>query len=267
MPVAAVLFFAACTSRERPTELRVGATTTIEDSGLLQVIDSAFQTTHPQYRLRFITGGTGEVLEIARRGDLDVTWTHDPDAEAAYIAAGNGVDRNEIMYNDFVIAGTPEDPAGVAAQPEAAAALMKIAGARARFVSRGDESGTHRREQQLWRSVKVNPDTLAKQDFYVVAGVGMGDALRIANDRAAYLLTDRATFTKLSPTLRLVIHVQGDPRLINRYAAIVQKNTPRREAADAFVRYLTGDGAAVIARFGLSETGRPLFHPGAAPIQ
>jgi tungstate transport system substrate-binding protein len=260
----AVLFASACAA-DRTSDLRLGATTTIEDSGLLAVIDSAFEAAHPQYSVRAITGGTGEVLAIARRGDLDITWTHDPIEEAAYVEAGHGVERVEVMYNDFLIAGPPNDPAGITGQRDAAAALAAVLGSGQRFVSRGDESGTHRKEQQLWRANGVDPDTLARNPMYVVSGVGMGEALRVASELNAYILTDRATLARMAPMLRLTVLAEGDPRLVNRYAVIVRQATPRRDAADAFVDFLKGEGAAIIAEFGRQETGMPLFHPGPAP--
>lgn len=268
VPVAAVLFVAACTTpgNDRNTELRLGATTTIEDSGLLQAIDSAFQAAHPEYRLRIISGGTGEVLEIARRGDLDVTWTHDPIAEAEYIASGAGSERLEVMWNEFVIAGPPNDPARIAGGSDAAAALTSILNAGGRFVSRGDESGTHRKELQLWRDAGVDPDTLDHSPGYIISGVGMGDALRVANARGAYILTDRATLTRLGAMLQLATHVAGDRRLLNRYAIIIRTGTPRGPAAETFVNFLVKDESGMIRSFGAAEFGRPLFHAGRPPV-
>lgn len=264
---AAVLFLAACGRSDRKTELRIGATTTIEDSGLLQAIDSAFHELYPDQRLRVITGGTGEILELARRGDLDVTWTHDPIAEAEYVASGNGTERFEVMWNEFVIAGPPLDPANIAGEQDAAAALVATLKAGRSFVSRGDESGTHRREIQLWRDVNVDADTLSRKPEYIVAGVGMGDALRIASERGAYILTDLGTLTRLGPTLELAVHVAGDARLVNRYAVIVRTGTSRQAAAEEFVRFLRQDEAGIIARFGAAEFGQPLFHQGPAPVR
>jgi len=262
VPVAAVFLAASCGTADRTTELRLGVTTTIDDSGLLQVIDSAFKAAYPSYSLRIVTGGTGEILEIARRGDLDVTWTHDPIGEAEYVAAGHGVERIEIMRSDFVIAGPASDPAAVRGMSNAAEALAAIRRAGARFVSRGDDSGTHRKEQQLWRAVGIDPPDLERESWYVVSGVGMADALRLAGELGAYVLTDRPTLTLTGAALPLTILVEGDPRLVNRYGLIVQSQTPRHAIADAFVQFMNGDAEAIITNFGRGGAGPPLFRYG-----
>src|SRR5690606_18603595 len=230
-------------------------------SGLVAELRRAFERAHPGRRVRALTGGTGQVLELGRRGDVDVILSHDPAAESAFVAAGSGAERRPLMYNDFLIAGPPADPAGIHGLADAAAALRRIAAARAPFISRADDSGTHRKERQLWAAAGLEPGR--DEPWYSEAGLGMGDALRVASERRAYILTDRATYLVMAQGLELELLVEGDPRLANVYGIILVsgRDTP---AARAFVAWITSDeGRAVIASFGGARFGRPLFLPGA----
>jgi len=243
------------------TTLMIAATTTIEDSGLLAVLLDAFGRVQPGVRVRAVTGGTGEVLELGRRGDVDVILSHDAAAESAFVAAGWGTERRALMYNDFLIAGPPADPAGIRGLADAAEALRRIAAAGSVFISRGDDSGTHRKERQLWAAAGGAPSRGAA--WYREAGGGMGDALRIASERRAYILTDRATFVVQREGLDLVPLVAGDPRLANVYGVVLVAG---RDAppARAFNTWITSaEGRAVIAEFGRERYAQPLFHPGA----
>lgn len=239
----------------------LAATTTLEDSGVLGELVRAFRAAHPEIPVRTVTGGTGEVLALARRGDVDLVLSHDAAAESAFVAEGYGFERRDVMRNDFVIAGPPADPAGVRGVRDAAAALRAIAAARAPFVSRGDDSGTHRRELLLWREAGARPAAGAGGP-YTEAGVGMGDALRLASARRAYILTDRATFLVLSAELDLEVLVEGDPRLLNRYGLVRVRGARRAADAAAVAEWLTSPAARdVIASFGGGRFGRPLFVP------
>lgn len=244
-----------------PPDVTLAATTTIEDSGLLAELLHAFEREHPGLRVRALTGGTGQVLELGRRGDVDVILSHDPAAESAFVAAGSGAERRPLMYNDFLIAGPPADPAGIHGLADAAAALRRIAAARAPFISRADDSGTHRKERQLWAAAGLEPGR--DEPWYSEAGLGMGDALRVASERRAYILTDRATYLVMAQGLELVPLVEGDPRLANIYGAIRVRGRDA-PAVRAFVAWITSEGGhAVIGSFGREQFGQPLFLPGA----
>lgn len=268
LAASAALLLAACGAGDRPTSppLTLGATTTLEDSGLLSALITAFREAHPDVHVRTVTGGTGEILALGRRGDLDVVLTHDPAAESTFVAEGYGVDPRPVMWNDFVIAGPGSDPAGLRGMRDAAAAFAAIARARATIVSRGDESGTHRKELFLWREAGLGVPNAAVDRWYLEAGVGMGDALRLASARRAYILTDRATFRVLRPELDLEILVEGDPRLVNRYAATRIRGASQAEAANVFVEWLTSpEGLRVVREFGRDRYGEPLFFVDARP--
>jgi tungstate transport system substrate-binding protein len=274
-PVGALLLalfvvpgLAACGAGDRPTSppLTLGTTTTIEDSGLLSALIAAFREAHPDVHIRTVTGGTGEVLALGRRGDVAVVLTHDPAAESTFVAEGYGIDRRPVMWNDFVIAGPGSDPAGLRGMRDAAAAFAAIARFRATFVSRGDESGTHRKEFFLWREAGLSVPKGGVDRWYIAAGVGMGDALRLASARGAYILTDRATFRVLRPELDLEILVEGDPRLVNRYAATRIRGAPQAEVASVFVEWLTSaEGLRAIREFGRDRYGEPLYFVDARP--
>lgn len=256
----------ACADSQRGGEevrpVTLAATTTIEDSGLLAELTSAFRAARPATRLRTLVVGTGEALQLGRRGDVDVLLTHDPAAESTFVAEGYGTGRREVMYNDFVLVGPASDPAGIRGMKDAAAALRRIAEDAARFVSRGDDSGTHRKEVSLWRDGgREDPPSF---DGYVEAGLGMGDALRVADERDAYILTDRATFQTLRDGLDLQVMLQGDPRLSNPYGVVPVAGARNPEGARDFAAWVTSpEGQAVIGRFGLDRFGEPLFHPSA----
>lgn len=243
---------ACAADRER---VILATTTSVEDSGLLDTLAMAFNAAHPQYLLAPVAAGTGMVLEIGRRKDADVLVTHDPEGELQFVQQGFGYDRRYVMQNDFVIAGPPDDPARVRGN-NALAALQRIAQQRHAFVSRADDSGTHRREKKLWQNAAIAP----AGDWYVAAGVGMGDALLLAGQKRAYILTDRATFVKFQPRIRLDIIIDNEPPLVNEYSTIVVRSANNEQGGRAFADWLTGPEArAIIGRFGVEEFGRPLF--------
>lgn len=243
-----------------PAQLILASTTSTEDSGLFEELLPAFEAAHPGHRVRVIAVGTGEALEIGRRGDADVLLVHAPAAESAFVAEGYGTERRDVMYNDFVIVGPPSDPAGVGGLTVAADALRRIAEAGAAFVSRGDDSGTHRMERALWTAAGVEPAA----PWYLDAGQGMGEVLRIASERQSYTLTDRATYLFMQQTLELHVLVEGDQTLFNQYGVIPVAGARNAEGAAAFVEWITGAQAqSLIARYGLERFGRPLFTPNA----
>ncbi|HEU5210129.1 MAG TPA: substrate-binding domain-containing protein [Longimicrobiales bacterium] len=235
----------------------LAATHTLEDSGLLDSLARAFRAAHPELHLRVTVSGTGEALEHARRGLADVLLTHAPEVEQQALADGIVLDRQELMYNSFVVAGPTADPAGIRGMTDAAAAFDRIADAGARFVSRDDRSGTNLRELRLWADAGVEPPAGGR---YIRAGVGMADALRIADERGAYLLTDSATLVMLGDGLSLEPLVSGDARLRNVYSVMRVAAAPDSSAARMLAGWLLGEQArALIGSFGGEES--TLFVP------
>lgn len=249
---------AAGPSAER--SLILATTTSTQDSGLLDDLLPAF-TAVTGWAVKPVAVGSGQAIELGRRGEADVLLVHSPAAEEKYVAEGTAGRRLLVMHNDFVLLGPEADPAGVrgAATDEA---MRRIAAAGAVFVSRGDDSGTHAREKSLWEKAGVPPGA----PWYQETGQGMGATLRVAAEKAGYTLSDRATY--LSQPDGLALLVEGDPGLLNVYHVIeVTKQAGERvqpEAATAFADWITGpDAQRRIGEFGHAEYGQPLFVPDA----
>lgn len=244
-----------------PAVLRMATTTSTENSGLLPVLNAPFQQQH-HARVDVIAVGSGKALQLGANGDVDIVFVHDPAAELKFVATGNGVDRTAVMHNDFVVVGPTDDPAGVKQAKNAPDALAKIAAARAGFISRGDESGTHVKEKDLWKNAAIQPEGL----WYLSVGQGMGAVLRIADDKWAYTLADRGTYLAMQDKLSSVILYEGSAALDNPYHIIAV--APGRHPhvnyplAKAYIDYVTGKaGQSVIA--GFKVRGQPLFFPDA----
>lgn len=241
-------------------DLLIASTTSTEDSGLFDVLLPAFMEAHPEVRVKVTAVGTGQALELGRRRDADVLLVHAPEAESAFVAAGHGTARCGVMYNDFVLVGPRSDPAGVAGSSDVVIALRRIAASRSEFISRGDDSGTHRKERALWQAARVEPSGR----WYMEVGQGMAESLRMATERRAYALTDRATYLNQRPTLTLAILVEGDERLFNQYGVIPVSGVSHPEAARVFALWITGaEGQALIGDYGTERFGQPLFAPDA----
>lgn len=241
----------------------LSTTTSTLDSGLLDVLVPLFER-QTGLTVKTIAVGTGQALALAARGEADVTLAHAPALERKYVAEGRMRNRRLVMVNDFVVVGPAGDPAGIRDARPAAEAFRRIAAAGARFVSRGDRSGTHDRELALWRAAGVTP----RGSWYIESGQGMGATLGIADERAAYALTDRATFLAVARRLRLVVLVEGDRALLNFYSVLEvdPANGPRVNAAGgrAFADFLVAPATQeVIRTFGIAAFGRPLFVPAA----
>jgi tungstate transport system substrate-binding protein len=254
-----LLLAAACAPGERERVVRLTTTTSPEDSGLLRALLPPFED-RERIRVQVIAVGTGEALERGRRGDADLVIVHDRAREDAFVAEGHGIERRDLMANDFLIVGPPDDPAGASGAPDAAGALARIAGAKGRFVSRGDRSGTHAREVALWEAAGGRPDA----DGYVEAGQGMGACLTMADEMRAYTLVDRGTWIASRHRLDLVPLVEGDPALANPYGVILvhPDRHPGLEAEGArrLFEYLTGpEGQQRIGSFRVD--GEVLFRP------
>ena len=250
---------AACAPRDR--EIVLASTTSVDDSGLLDAILPAFHEAHPEFQVKVIAVGSGEALSLAARGDADLVIAHSPAAERQFMADGHGRARTPLMRNDFVIVGPEADPAGVGCAASAgvpADAMRAIAGQRAPFVSRGDHSGTHARELELFADAGVDVDPAA--GWYMAIGQGMGEALRVASERQAYTLTDRATYLALRDNLMLAVLVDGGGGMENEYSVIVSSRGRNREGADALATWLSRDeGRMLIGAFGRERFGRALF--------
>src|SRR5213596_3040092 len=241
----------------------LSTTTSTQDSGLLDVLVPIFER-RTGYTVKTISVGTGQALALAARGEADVTLCPAPSLEAQYLADGRMTNRRLVMYNDFVIVGPDADPARIAGERSVVAALRRIAGAGARFVSRGDKSGTHALELALWKQAGVVPAA----PWYIESGQGMGATLGLADDRRAYTLTDRATRLAFGKRVALRIMVEGDRVLRNIYSVmeVNPANGPRVNAAGgrAFADFMVSRDAQEIVRvFGVGRYGRPLFVPNA----
>jgi len=239
----------------------LATTTSTQDSGLLDLLGPLFAKKN-SYPLKTIAVGTGQALALAAKGEADVTLAHAPELEKKYVAEGKLLNRRLVMYNDFVIVGPSNDPAKASSAKNAAEALRLIQKSEARFVSRGDNSGTHNLEQFLWKQSGIEP----KGIWYLESGQGMGATLGIADDRGAYALTDRATYLSFQKRLRLVILLEGDKALLNIYSVLEVNpaNGPRMnvQGGRAFADFMVApETQAVIKNFGVEKYGRPLFVP------
>ena len=239
----------------------LSTTTSTQDSGLLDVLVPLFEQ-KTGYTVKTIAVGTGQALALAARGEADVVLAHAPSLEKKYVADGKMLDRRLVMHNDFVIIGPADDPAKIKGMKKAADAMKAIASTGSRFVSRGDNSGTHVLEKSLWKLAGVEPQGA----WYIEAGQGMGATLGIADDRKAYTLTDRGTYLAFQKRVRLPILVEGDKPLLNIYSVmrVNPSNGPRINSAGgaAFAEFvLSPETQAVIKTFGVEKYGQPLFVP------
>lgn len=246
------------------TTITVSSTTSTEQSGLFGHLLPVFQKASG-IEVRVVALGTGQALDMARRGDADVVFVHDQTAEEKFIAEGYGVKRQEVMFNDFILVGPKSDPAKVAGGKDITEALKKIEAAKTAFVSRGDKSGTHAAELRLWKAAGID---LAQQKgaWYNDTGSGMGPALNTAASLNAYILADRGTWLSFKNRQNLVIVVEGDKRLFNQYGVIlvnpVKHPHVKQEAGQKFIDWLVSDiGQKTIAEYKIG--GEQLFFPNA----
>ncbi len=276
LAIALIVLTAGCSAQESaetmgtgetsPDRVILATTTSTEDSGLLDEIIPQFET-ESGYDVDVVAVGTGQALQLGQDGNADVVLVHDPSREDAFMEAGHGMRREDVMYNDFVIVGPPDDPVGIKGMENAPAALAQIAGAEAPFVSRGDDSGTHGKELALWAEAGIEP----AGNWYTSAGQGMGAVLTIADELHAYTLSDRATY--LARTLEgteLEIVVEGHPLLFNSYG-VMAVNSDKGEhinadGATAFIDWLISVPVQeAIGSFGQETFGQSLFTPDSKP--
>ena len=239
----------------------LSTTTSTQDSGLLDVLVPLFEK-QTGYSVKTISVGTGQALILAAKGDADVALVHAPSLERKYVSEGNLLNRRLVMYNDFVIIGPKDDPAKVKSVKTALAALKQVEQARARFVSRGDNSGTHNLEKSLWQQAGIEP----RGCWYIESGQGMGATLGIAEERGAYTLTDRGTYLAFGKRLTLPILLEGDKLLLNIYSVIEVNptNGPRvnTTGGKAFADFMVSPQTqTAIKIFGVEKFGQPLFVP------
>lgn len=243
------------------TRIVLASTTSTQDSGLFEVLIPAFEEAYPEYRVEVVAKGTGEALALGESKDADVVLVHAKAKEEEFVARGLGVERIDVMYNDFIIVGPEADPAAVGSAAGATDAFIAIAAAEQPFISRGDESGTHTKELAIWKATGTEP----AGEWYLSVGQGMSSVLKMAHELYGYTLTDRATFLAIRQAIPdLEVLLEGDAALFNQYGVIAVANAPNAEGATAFVDWITSDeGQAVIGDFGVEEYGQPLFVPNA----
>jgi tungstate transport system substrate-binding protein len=263
-----ILAFIACVAAATPFAqaqsdkvLRLSTTTSTENSGLLGYLLPAFEA-KTGIKVNVISVGTGKALELGKNGDVDVTLVHARKLEDKFVAEGWGIDRRDVMYNDFIVAGPANDPAGVKGSHDVIAAFKKIAAANVKFISRGDNSGTDVMEKGYWQQAGTRPAGA----HYVSAGLDMGAVLNMAAEMGAYTLTDRATYGAYQARTGLAILVEGDKRMFNPYG-IIAVNPARHKGinykgATALIGWITSpEGQARIASF--KPAGEQLFFPDA----
>lgn len=241
--------------------ITVASTTSTEASGLFGHILPKFED-RTGIDVRVVAVGTGQAIEIARRGDADVLFVHHKPSEREFVANGHGVKRYPVMYNDFILVGPAADPAGIGGMQDASKALAAIAEAGAAFASRGDDSGTHKKELGLWDKAGVEPDG----SWYREMGAGMGKTLNTAAAMDAYALADRGTWISFDNRQDLELLVEGDPDLFNPYGVMLvspeQHPHVKAEMGQRFIDWLVSDaGQEAIASYRLR--GKQLFHPNA----
>ncbi|MFZ6026405.1 MAG: substrate-binding domain-containing protein [Chloroflexota bacterium] len=253
------LFLVACRSEPASSDLILATTTSTQDSGLLDVLLPVFEQ-DSGYEVKTVAVGSGQAIQMGEEGNADVLLVHAPAAEVAFMEKGFGAQRMLVMHNDFIVVGPAADLAGLQGASSAADALQRIAASQALFISRGDDSGTHKKELALWQAAGLTPEG----DWYQESGQGMGATLKIASEKGAYTLADRATYLANLGVIDLQILVEGDAQLLNVYHVITvnPEKWPEvnQEGAKAFADFLVSEKCQkMIAEFGAGKFGQPLF--------
>jgi tungstate transport system substrate-binding protein len=259
-----LLAVAACGRASESKNIILATTTSTQDSGLLDVLLPVFEK-QTGYFVKTIAVGSGQAMSMGARGEADVLLVHSPDDEKKFMEAGNGSRRMRVMYNDFIILGPADDPAGIRSAPDAPEAFKLIAEQEALFISRGDNSGTHAKEKALWRLGGVAPEG---QGWYQQTGLGMGQSLAVASEKNGYILADRGTWLALRKNIGLAVVSQGDASLLNIYHVIDvnPEKWPKVNAVGArsFADFLVApETQKLIGSFGVEKFGDALFVPDA----
>ena len=266
-----VMSLAACSALSAPTtsaskvsDVILASTTSTQDSGLFDVLIPAFEKDNPTYKIKVVAVGSGAALTLGQKKDADVLLVHSPAAELTFVAAGYGTDRKPVMYNDFLLVGPTSDPAKIKDTTSAVAAFVKIAKAKATFVTRADNSGTYTKELSIWASGTIEP-TSSVDPWYLSTGAAMGVSLGIANEKQGYILVDRATWlTNKDKNPGLAVMVEGDKKLFNPYHVILIPGARNPAGAKAFEDWIVGPaGQKVIGDFGVAKYGQQIFVPNA----
>ena len=257
-----LIFILVSCSPSPAKSLLLVSTTSTQDSGLLDALLPIFEE-QTGYTVQLVATGSGQALEMGREGNADVILLHSPAAEEKFMQEGFGIDRRLVMRNDFVLVGPPHDPAALRTAPTLDSAFEKIFSSAVTFVSRGDDSGTHIKELQVWQNAGLDP---AGQPWYIETGQGQGFTLSIASEKEGYALTDRGTFLAYKPNVNLDILYEGDPFLLNIYHVLTVNpekfSKVNLEGAKAFADFITSpQGQQIIRDFGVEQYGEPLFFP------
>lgn len=253
-------------SASAQVNLKLATTTSTENSGLLGILLPPFEEKH-DIKVDVIAVGTGAAIELGENGDVDIILVHARAAEDQFVEEGYGVNRRDVMHNDFIILGPAEDPAGIKGEESASSALTKIATTEAAtyFISRGDDSGTHKKELSLWESANIVPEG----DWYLEIGQGMGAALQVADERQGYVLSDRGTYLSYKDKIDLEILSEGDPLLFNPYGIIAvnpatHSHVKYMEAMQLIAWMTSIEGQEIIGNYEVD--GEILFYPDAIPV-
>jgi len=250
--------------QSQPKTIILATTTSTQDSGLLDVLIPIFEK-KTGYFVKTIAVGSGQAMAMGQKGEADVLLVHSPDAEKKFVAEGYGINRRLVMHNDFIIVGPSEDPAKIKGIKSSVETFKKIASAKILFLSRGDNSGTHAKEQAIWKASGINPEG---ERWHQQTGLGMGQTLSVAAEKKGYTLTDRGTYLALKKNLGLDILVEGDAILLNIYHVIEVNPAkwPKVNAAGgkAFADFMVSkETQNVVKTFGIDKFGSPLFFPDA----
>jgi tungstate transport system substrate-binding protein len=247
--------------------LKLGTTTSVESTGLLKVLLPPFENMF-DVRVDVIAVGTGKAMELGKNGDVDVILVHAKEAEEQFIKESSGVNRREVMFNDFVILGPPNDPAGIRGMKDAVSAMKKIATKKSSFISRGDNSGTHQREKTLWKQAGIQPSG----KWYMESGQGMETTLQMAHEKRAYVLSDRGTYLSYKSKTDMQILFEGDMTKLGNPYSIIAINPAKYVHVNyiyamAFIGWVTSvEGQKIIGDF-KNSSGEILFHPTAVPMK
>lgn len=281
--LVAAAFLAISLSAHTAETLTLSTTTSTENTGLIGVLNAAFEAEAAyDVKVKVVAAGTGKALKIGSRGDVDVVFVHAPLAELEYVKQGYFIDRREVMHNDFVIIGPNSDPANLSGATSAVDALKRLMSSKARFVSRGDDSGTHKKELALWKAADVAPneylcfiwrrcwwkpaDMSLTGSWYIQAGQGMGAVIKMADEMNAYTLTDRGTFLAFTDKTQLQILYEGDDVLFNPYHIMAvnpdQHAHVNYDLAMQYIQFVTGEQGQLIIR-DFKMLGQSLFYPDA----
>lgn len=260
-----VLSMAGCGSTKQTRSMKLGTTTSTADTGLLDYLLPLFEK-DTGIKVEYLAKGTGEAIKLGQNGDVDCLLVHAKSQEEQFVKDGYGVERFEVMYNDFIIVGPKDDPAKIKekAQKDPVQALKLIADTKSTFISRGDGSGTETKEKALWKKAGITPSG----DWYLSAGKGMGDVLKMADEKKAYTLSDRGTYLAYKSKVDLEILTEKSADLYNQYGVIAVNpkkfSNVKEKEANEFIKWILSDkGQKLIGDFGKDKYGEPLFIPNA----